>query len=188
MSGWTEWMGWTGWTWEAKNNPVEPEPLIPKHGGYRKLKRFQIAQLCYDVTVRFLRGLMLRSHGSRQDERARAVLLGEEFQRRADFQPIEAVAEPAVKISCVVGDEYIGPRAGGEEHGAVFGLGENHGAVAAEHIRADVQARTNRAPFVLHRRREFHDVAPDFPQDVGSRNQLPAIRRGLSGGKRCLGN
>lgn len=27
--------------------------LIPKHGGYRKLKSFQIAQLIYDVTVRF---------------------------------------------------------------------------------------------------------------------------------------
>src|SRR5215510_16319193 len=32
---------------------VENEPLIPKHGGYRKLKSFQIAQLVYDVTVRF---------------------------------------------------------------------------------------------------------------------------------------
>jgi four helix bundle suffix protein len=31
----------------------EPENLIPKHGGYRKLKSFQIAQLAYDVTVRF---------------------------------------------------------------------------------------------------------------------------------------
>lgn len=30
-----------------------PEPLIPKHGGYRKLKSFQLAQLVYDVTVRF---------------------------------------------------------------------------------------------------------------------------------------
>jgi four helix bundle suffix protein len=29
------------------------EGLIPKHGGYRKLKSFQIAQLAYDVTVRF---------------------------------------------------------------------------------------------------------------------------------------
>ncbi len=29
------------------------EPLIPRHGGYRKLKSFQIAQLVYDVTVRF---------------------------------------------------------------------------------------------------------------------------------------
>ena len=27
--------------------------LIPKHGGYRKLKSFQMAQLVYDVTVRF---------------------------------------------------------------------------------------------------------------------------------------
>jgi four helix bundle suffix protein len=29
------------------------EPLIPKHGGYRHLKSFQVAQLAYDVTVRF---------------------------------------------------------------------------------------------------------------------------------------
>ncbi len=32
---------------------AEQEPLILKHGGYRKLKSFQIAQLVYDVTVRF---------------------------------------------------------------------------------------------------------------------------------------
>ena len=32
---------------------METEPLIPKHGGYRKLKSFQVAQLVYDVTVRF---------------------------------------------------------------------------------------------------------------------------------------
>ncbi len=31
----------------------ERETLIPKHGGYRKLKSFQIAQLVYDITVRF---------------------------------------------------------------------------------------------------------------------------------------
>lgn len=29
------------------------EPLIPRHGGYRNLKSFQLAQLCYEVTVRF---------------------------------------------------------------------------------------------------------------------------------------
>jgi len=29
------------------------EALIPKHGGYRNLKSFQVAQLVYDVTVRF---------------------------------------------------------------------------------------------------------------------------------------
>lgn len=32
---------------------MSAEPLIPVHGGYRKLKSFQIAQLAYDVTVRF---------------------------------------------------------------------------------------------------------------------------------------
>jgi four helix bundle suffix protein len=31
----------------------EREPLIPKHGGYRKLRSFQTAQLIYDVTARF---------------------------------------------------------------------------------------------------------------------------------------
>ncbi|MBI2907308.1 MAG: four helix bundle protein [Chloroflexi bacterium] len=29
------------------------ETLIPKHGGYRKLKSFQVAQLVYDLTARF---------------------------------------------------------------------------------------------------------------------------------------
>jgi four helix bundle suffix protein len=29
------------------------QTLIPLHGGYRKLKSFQVAQLAYDVTVRF---------------------------------------------------------------------------------------------------------------------------------------
>ena len=32
---------------------ADREPLIPKHGGYRKLKSFQVAQLVYDITVRF---------------------------------------------------------------------------------------------------------------------------------------
>lgn len=32
---------------------TDQAPLIPKHGGYRKLKSFQMAQLVYDVTVRF---------------------------------------------------------------------------------------------------------------------------------------
>ncbi len=30
-----------------------PDPLIPTHGGYRNLVSFQVAQLVYDVTVRF---------------------------------------------------------------------------------------------------------------------------------------
>ncbi|MFC2008607.1 four helix bundle suffix domain-containing protein [Chloroflexota bacterium] len=31
----------------------DKDPLIPKHGGYRNLKSFQVAQLVYDVTVLF---------------------------------------------------------------------------------------------------------------------------------------
>jgi four helix bundle suffix protein len=32
---------------------MSDEGLIPKHGGYRRLKSFQIAQLVFDITVRF---------------------------------------------------------------------------------------------------------------------------------------
>ena len=31
----------------------DSDSLIPRHGGYRKLKSFQVAQLVYDVTMRF---------------------------------------------------------------------------------------------------------------------------------------
>src|SRR3989304_4506018 len=34
-------------------NMTANEPLITKHGGYRKLKSFQVEQLIYDLTVRF---------------------------------------------------------------------------------------------------------------------------------------
>lgn len=32
---------------------MELEALLQQHGGYRRLKSFQTAPLCYDVTVRF---------------------------------------------------------------------------------------------------------------------------------------
>lgn len=35
------------------DRPRKTEKLIPPHGGYRKLKSFQVSQLVYDVTVRF---------------------------------------------------------------------------------------------------------------------------------------
>ena len=37
----------------GRSETGKQEGLIPKHGGYRKLKSFQIAQLVYDLTVRF---------------------------------------------------------------------------------------------------------------------------------------
>ncbi len=39
--------------WRRADPGQAREELIPKHGGYRKLKTFQIARLVYDVTVRF---------------------------------------------------------------------------------------------------------------------------------------
>jgi len=36
-----------------REEEAEKDGLIPRHGGYRKLKSFQVAQLVYDVTVRF---------------------------------------------------------------------------------------------------------------------------------------
>ena len=44
MTEWSEGMGYL---------MGEREELIPPHGGYRKLKSFRVAQLVYDVTVRF---------------------------------------------------------------------------------------------------------------------------------------
>ena len=41
------------WGEGGKDGVVNPEDFIPKHGGCRKLRSSQIAQLCYDVTVRF---------------------------------------------------------------------------------------------------------------------------------------
>jgi len=37
---------------------VDEEPLIKKHGGYRRLKSFQVARLVYDLTVRFCDGFV----------------------------------------------------------------------------------------------------------------------------------
>ncbi len=38
---------------DAERNQRQSELLIPKRGGYRNLKSFQVAQLVYDVTVAF---------------------------------------------------------------------------------------------------------------------------------------
>jgi four helix bundle suffix protein len=37
---------------DRTNDMTANEPLIPEHGGYRKLKSFQVAQLVFDITVR----------------------------------------------------------------------------------------------------------------------------------------
>jgi four helix bundle protein len=53
----------------------EPEKLIPVHGGYRKLKSFQVAQLAYDVTVRFCERYIERGSRTR-DQMVQAARSG----------------------------------------------------------------------------------------------------------------
>ena len=43
---------WTCWKDTTMNDATK---LIPSHGGYRKLKSFQLAQMAYDVTERLYR-------------------------------------------------------------------------------------------------------------------------------------
>ena len=49
--------------------------LIPRHGGYRKLKSFQLAQLIYDVTVRFCERY-IKSNSRTRDQMTQAARSG----------------------------------------------------------------------------------------------------------------
>ena len=49
--------------------------LIPTHGGYRNLKSFQVAQLAYDVTVRFVERYINRFSRT-QDQMVQAARSG----------------------------------------------------------------------------------------------------------------
>jgi four helix bundle suffix protein len=51
------------------------ERLIPKHGGYRRLKSFQLAQLVYDITVRFCERYVERQSRTR-DQMVQAARSG----------------------------------------------------------------------------------------------------------------
>jgi four helix bundle suffix protein len=54
---------------------IELEKLIPVHGGYRKLRSFQVARLVYDVTVRFC-DRYLEKRSRTHDQMAQAARLG----------------------------------------------------------------------------------------------------------------
>lgn len=54
---------------------AKSEGLIPKHGGYRRLKSFQLAQLIYDVTVRFCERYVDR-HSRTHDQMVQAARSG----------------------------------------------------------------------------------------------------------------
>ncbi len=54
---------------------TDSEPLIPKQGGYRKLKSFQLAQLIYDVTARFC-DRYIDKHSRTHDQMVQAARSG----------------------------------------------------------------------------------------------------------------
>lgn len=58
----------------TKRNDVH-ESLIPKHGGYRKLKSFQLAELIYDLTALFCERYIERSSQTR-DQMTQAARSG----------------------------------------------------------------------------------------------------------------
>jgi four helix bundle suffix protein len=66
------------------------EPLIPAHGGYRKLKSFQVAQLVYDVTVRFVEAYIDRFSRTR-DQMVQAARSG--VQNIAEGSQVSATSK-----------------------------------------------------------------------------------------------
>jgi four helix bundle suffix protein len=64
--------------------------LIPKHGGYRKLKSFQLSQLIYDVTVRFCERYIERSSRTR-DQMTQAARSG--VQNIAEGSQVSATSK-----------------------------------------------------------------------------------------------
>ncbi|MEW6428189.1 MAG: four helix bundle suffix domain-containing protein [Thermodesulfobacteriota bacterium] len=68
----------------------EKGPLIPKHGGCRKLKSFQVAQLVYDVTVRFC-GRYLDRKSRTHDQMVQAARSG--VQNIAEGSQVSATSK-----------------------------------------------------------------------------------------------
>jgi len=58
-----------------KVDKMDKEPLIPKHGGYRHLKSFQLARVVYDVTVRFC-GQFIERKSRTHDQMVQAARSG----------------------------------------------------------------------------------------------------------------
>ena len=69
---------------------AEDESLIPKHGGYRKLRSFQVAQLIYDVTVRFC-DKYISKHSRTHDQMVQAAHSG--VQNIAEGSQVSATSK-----------------------------------------------------------------------------------------------
>jgi len=66
-----------GWCYTGvRMTTSEGEGLIPRHGGYRRLISFQLAQVVYDVTVRFCERYVARVSWRTQDQMVQAARSG----------------------------------------------------------------------------------------------------------------
>lgn len=66
------------------------DSIIPPHGGYRKLMSFQVAQLCYDVTVRFC-DLYIEKRSRTHDQMVQAARSG--VQNIAEGSEVSATSK-----------------------------------------------------------------------------------------------
>jgi hypothetical protein len=80
-----------------------PEPLIPKHGGYRRLKSFQVAQLVYDITVRFC-DRYIDKHSRTHDQMVQVARSG--VQNIAEvLSAIRCFLGPCILLSMITSEE-----------------------------------------------------------------------------------
>ena len=69
------------------------ESLIPKHGGYRKLKSFQVAQLVFDITVRFCDRYIEKRSRTHDQLPAKAGKWNEQIMVQAARSGVQNIAE-----------------------------------------------------------------------------------------------
>ena len=105
--------------------------LIPKHGGYRKLMSFQVAQLVYDVTVRFCDRYIDRRSRT-HDQMVQAARSGEMGERENPFRQalINRRCETADDVAAWVIEEA--KRSGHCGHCGLKGLNTAKGLLSTE--------------------------------------------------------
>ena len=78
---------------------ADPEELIAQHGGYRRLRSFQVAQLVYDVTVRFC-DRYIDPHSRTHDQMVQAARSG--VQNIAEGSQVSATSKKMeIKLTSV---------------------------------------------------------------------------------------
>jgi len=172
---------------------VERERLIPAHGGYRKLKSFQIAQLVYDVTARFCDRYVERRSRTRdqmvQAARSGAQNIAEGSQASGTSKKFElkltSVARASLEELRLDYEDFLRQRGLAPwpaEHPALMRFKAKRCAtleqvqdwVRQERERARAQTRTDTDEHGLARTDPSVDVRAHFNSDRGQRRSVAA--------------